>query len=113
MIPGVAFSASLVLLIVLERFANALTVLSLRLVLGSGKGGMSDVNAYASMQMLGSGVSLAASIGSGVSQALGSALVGLLSYAAVALVTTLVFASLYVMQEYYPDVLLQLVDYWN
>lgn len=113
MIPGVAFSASLVLLIVLERFANALTVLSLRLVLGSGKGGMSDVKAYASMQMLGSGVSLAASIGSGVSQALGSALVGLLSYAAVALVTTLVFASLYVMQEYYPDVLLQLVDYWN
>lgn len=115
MIAQLALSVSLFLFLTLERFINALAVLFMGLVLGHdpGDGGVSEMKTYASVQMLGSGVSLFTTMYSSVVQALVSVAQVLVSYVVFASVATFAFSILYVVQEYYPEILLELVDYWN
>lgn len=109
-----SFCASLCALLVLERFLNALAVLLASLILGrSGRFGVSDVKAYASIQMIGAGASFLTSITSAVSSAVIATIPSLLAYLFWGVSISLLFAGLYVVQEYYPGILIALVDYWN
>lgn len=115
MFAELALASSLFLFLILERFTNAFAILCVHLIVGGEEedGGVSDMKAYASIQMLGSGASLFTSVYSAVLQSLLSAFQTILSYIVFAGVTTFVFAFLYILQEYYPEVLLNMVEYWN
>lgn len=108
-----SFSVALLVLLVVERFVNAASVLVARLLLGGDRFNVSDIKTFASIQMLGSGASLVTSTASAVASALLSSIPALLAYAFWALAATILFSTLYVVQEYYPSVLVNAVDYWN
>jgi hypothetical protein len=68
---------------------------------------------YASMQMVGAGITLLTTACTAVLTALVNALSALSSYVVWAVGTTLVFSVLYIVQENYSDILVDAVDQWN
>jgi hypothetical protein len=92
MILEISFVVSFVAWLFFERFVNALSGLLYRLVSRESGGG--ELKQYASMQLCG-------------------ALASIFAFAFWALAVALLFSALFVLQTYYPDVLLQLVSYWN
>lgn len=109
-----SFSLTLCTLLVAERFLNAIAVLLASLVLGrSRRFGVSEVKSFASIQMIGAGASFVTSIASALSSAFLSAVPSLLSYLFWGASISFLFAGLYVVQEYYPGILIGLVDHWN
>jgi hypothetical protein len=108
-----SFAVSLFVLLVIERFVNAASVLVARLLLGGDRFNVSDIKTFASIQMLGAGASLVTSTASAVASALLSSIPALLAYVFWALAATILFSTLYVVQEYYPSILVNAVDYWN
>lgn len=94
----------------LERICNASGYLVYRLMFGATDGG---VKGYASVQLIGSGATYLASLWSWLAQMLCSTAVGLLSYTLWAAALMACFSLLYVLQEYYPEVLIEWAQYWN
>jgi hypothetical protein len=79
----------------------------------NGAGSTSSVKGYASMQMVGSGVTFFATIIASIADGVVSAATALSVYAVWAFFTTLVFSLLYVLQENYSDVLIDAVDQYD
>lgn len=104
------FSFSLLLFILIERLSNAAGFLLYRLVFGAQD---DAIKGYASVQLLGSGATYLASLFSSIAQMLSGTLSGLISYAVWATVVMLCFSLLYIVQEYYPEILINGVGYWN
>ncbi|NDC89407.1 MAG: hypothetical protein EB075_11505 [Bacteroidetes bacterium] len=110
MLWEVSCGVSFVLLLLLERVFNAVSVLLYRLVRGDTAGA---TKGYASIQMLGAGVTFFTAMAANVTRVFITVAAGLLSYGAVMLVFTFFFTILYILQEYYPETLLETVTYWN
>jgi hypothetical protein len=68
---------------------------------------------YASMQMVGAGITFGTTVCTGILTALVSAISALSSYLVWEVGTTLVFSLLYIVQENYSDLLVNAVDQWN
>lgn len=113
MISEISFAASLIIILVVERFTSAFAFLIAGLVVprsySSLDGSYALTKNYASVQMVGSGASLAASMGSSVIATLISAFNVILSYVFLALIVTTVFSFLYIAQEYYPEIMIQVL----
>lgn len=108
------FSLSLIVLVVAERVLNAHLVLLARLIWGvSEEKGQSLLKGYASTQLLGSGYSFVATIGTSMSSALVNVISMLSSYAVWVATAFVVFAALFILQEHYPSLLLGMVNSWN
>lgn len=104
------FSISLLLFLLVERLSNAAGFLLYRLVFGAQD---DAIKGYASVQLIGSGATYLASLLSTIAQVLSATLSGLASYAVWATVVMLCFSLLYIVQEYYPEILINGVGYWN
>lgn len=109
-LAGVSFAISFVLLILFERFINAISLLVLRLVTGNDA---DKTTGYASVQMVGAGASFGMSLTASVANTVAGVLTALLNYLLFAVVVSVFFAVLYVIQEYYPELSIELVEYWN
>lgn len=110
MLIEVSYAATLICWIVLERLVNATSVLLYQLV----RGNKSDkLKNYAGIQLLGAGAGYATSVVNVVATAVSSYISLISGYVAFALVTSFFFAVLYVLQEYYPSVMVTSVTYWN
>jgi hypothetical protein len=108
------FSLSLIVLVVAERVLNAHLVLLSRLIWGvSEKKGQSLLKGYASTQLLGAGYSFVAAFGTSLSSAVVNVVSMLSSYVLWVITAFVVFAGLFVLQEYYPALLMGMVDSWN
>lgn len=117
----------MILFIVLERILNAIVTLFLRFFFGTGDSASdlteeelrdypalaSPLKGYASIQMIGAGATYISTIGSSLLNILSSVASGALAYTFWAIVVTFFFSILYVIQEYYPDIMVQTVDSWN
>lgn len=112
MIVETALIASLCTFIVLERLVNASVVLATRLAYGTEKGD-TGVKGYAGVQVLGAWATYASTVGGALVSLLSTLLAGLASYLLWALTITVVFSLLFIAQEYYPEILVQFVDYYN
>ena len=108
---SISFVVTFFALLLVERVLNAVGTLVSRLVYGPPPG--DAVKGYASVQMLGAGVTYFSTVGASIVSLVSSVLTGLAAYLIWGLVLTFAFSLLFVVQEYYPEVLLQAVDYWN
>ena len=111
MLASISFVVTFFALLLVERVLNAVGTLVSRLVYGPPPG--DAVKGYASVQMLGAGVTYFSTVGASIVSLVSSVLTGLAAYLIWGLVLTFAFSLLFVVQEYYPEVLLQAVDYWN
>lgn len=111
MLFELAFAGSLVFFIVAERVCSAIGTLLSRLIFGTS--GTSSVKGYAGVQVLGGFISFLFTVAGSIVDAVLSAVGGLMGYAVWAVTVALFFSVIYVVQEYYPDVLLGTVQYWN
>lgn len=106
-----AFPISLLVLVVFERVINAHVVLFARLVWTPSE--KHSLKGYASTQLLGSGYSFLSTVGSGVVSSFLGWISALSSYALWVATAFIVFAGLFVLQEHYPALLMDVVDGWN
>lgn len=111
MLIEISFLVSFFSFIISERMLNCAAFLLDRLVNGGNK--ENDLKGYASMQLAGSFTTFATSVASYSSSALFSAIGSLVSFVFWALMISSVFALLYSIHEYHPEILLNAVDYWN
>ena len=72
-----------------------------------------SVKGYASMQMVGAGFTIISAVASAVASCIVSAITALMGRAVWAMVVSLIFALLYLIQENYSSLLLDAVDQWN
>jgi hypothetical protein len=108
----ISFVTSLLLLCLVERVLHSIGTLVVQLI----EGGVDEKNAlkgYASMQLIGSFVTFWTSVVSYAASALVGALSGIAAFAFWGLVIAAFFSLLYVLQEYYPQTLIDMVSYWN
>lgn len=106
-----SLALSVLLFAMLERVLHALSSLLVRALLGHAGG--SPLTGYASLQLLGAFTTYLTSVTSSLATATTSLAVSLATYALLALIVTFAFACMYVMHEYYPDLLVGGVEYWN
>lgn len=110
MIFECVFACTVVCLLVFERVLNACLVLCTRLVLGSESG---SLKGYASVQMLGAGLTYASSLGGSLVQVLTSIFAAVFSFALWGAILMAGFSVLYVLQEYHAGALIEMVNMWN
>jgi hypothetical protein len=75
--------------------------------------GFSDVKGYASMQMVGAGVTLFTSVTSALANCVISAISAISMYAVWALFGMIVFSILFILQESYAHLLVDALDQYN
>jgi hypothetical protein len=93
--------------------AQAYFVLSMSDELATGAMSMHDVKGYASMQMVGAGMTFYFTIITSIMSCIASAISALSMYLMWAAAATLVFSLLFVIQENYANVLVEAVDQYN
>jgi hypothetical protein len=109
MFTGISFIVAFGFFLIFERVLNASSFLLLRLATGETGG----VKGYASMQLIGSSVTYVTSFAASVTSSLVGVAAGLASYALWVFLISLLFVLLYVAQQYYPELVIDSVDYWN
>jgi hypothetical protein len=112
MFSEVSFVLALFMLLIFERVVNALSS-SLYSFVGGVDDGPDALKGYASMQLLGSYVSFLASLGSSAASLFLGAVGSVMSFVVWAFAVSIFFSFLYVLVEYYPEVFVELVSYWN
>lgn len=110
MLLEVSFCISLVLMLLLERVVNAVVFMIIGHVMGLPR---SHLKSYASMQLVGSSVNLWITLTSLVGQWASGVLSSLWSYIVWACIVTFTFSLLYILQEVYPEVGMNFVNFWN
>lgn len=113
MLAEYSFALTLLLLVILERVLNAFSLLIVALVWGSSSTGGSTLKGYAGTQLVGAGFTFGTSLLSSVFSCVAGLLTALASYAIWMALAFLVFSILFVVQEQYSFLLIQLVDAWN
>lgn len=112
MLAEYAFAATFLVLVVLERVLNAIALLVVRLVWGTDPEDQ-GLKGYAGTQLVGAGFTFATSMVSALGYAASGLFGALLSYAQWLLLGFAVFSLLFVVQEQYASLLIQVVDTWN
>lgn len=112
MLAEYAFSATFLILVVLERVLNAVSMLLVRLVFGTDPDDR-GLKGYAGTQLVGAGFTFATSMLSAAGYAASGLLSALASYAQWLFISFALFSLLFVLQEQYASVLIQVVDSWN
>jgi hypothetical protein len=109
MFAGISFIVAFGSFLILERVLNASAFLLLRVATGETGG----IKGYASMQLIGSSVTYVTSFAASVSSSLIVVAASLASYALWVFLISSVFVMLYITQQYYPEIIIDSVDYWN
>jgi hypothetical protein len=109
MLFEVCFCISLTCMLLLERIINAFYFLIVLRSVGSG----SNLKSYASMQLVGSSVNLWVTLTSVVTRWASGVLSSVLSYIVWASIITFLFSLLYILQEMRPEILMNIVNFWN
>lgn len=107
-----AFAVALIILIVIERMLNAVSMLLVRLVFGVDEDS-SNLKGYAGTQLVGAGFSFGASLFAALGSSLAGMMSAITSYAIWMMLSFAVFAMLFVVQEQYPSLLITMADAWN
>lgn len=108
----IAFVSAFVTLLAIERILHAASFLLLQSV-AVNDGPVVSIKKYAAVQLLGACMTLITTSVTTVVNTLVAAAMALLSYAVWALIVTALLSTLYVVQEYYPQVFVSSVLYWN
>lgn len=112
MIAEITFVVSFFIFLLVERFLNATSILVLRLIFGKSED-VSDVRGYASVQLLGAGFTYVATLCTCLANLLAVLISSIASYLIWACIVTFLFAIVYILQEFYPEILLEIITIWN
>ena len=110
MIVEWCFLGSFSTFLILERIFNAIGLLFIRLVYG--KTG-STLKGYAALQVFGSGIALLTRVSNAIATVFVNTVGLLFSYILWATIISAGFTMLYVVHEYYPEFLIEVVEFWN
>jgi hypothetical protein len=109
MFAGFSFIFAFVVFITCERVLNAVLSLIERLITGE----KTSVKGYASVQLLGASATYVTSILSAIGGILSGIVANLAIYGVWAVGITFIFVLLYVLQQYYPELVIDFVELWN
>lgn len=112
MLVEYAFAISLLVLVVAERVLNAIALLLVRLVFGTGSDDR-GLKGYAGTQLVGAGMSFVATLLSAAGSAAAGFVSALTAYAIWMAVAFVFFSALFVVQEQYASLLIGIVESWN
>jgi hypothetical protein len=111
-----AFATTLIILVVIERMLNATAMLVVRLVFGTSSeddDASSNLKGYAGTQLVGAGFTFGANLFASLGASFSGTVSAIASYAIWMVLSFAIFAMLFVIQEQYPALMINVVDSWN